>query len=439
MDYKINKYTQFIVDGNNTILFNLQDDGFIILNSELAEVVNKNKDSIDMLEKMHPALFAELQKKGIIIPKETDEVKDLVEKWKKADNDPTHFSMIVNPTLGCNLRCWYCYEEHDKKPVMKAEVLESICRLIDKKLADPVLKNLNVSFGGEPLVGLKQVVLPLLEYAGKACKKRGVLLSSSFTTNGVLLTDEVLDALENVGLTSPATFQISLDGNKDYHNRSRVGVNLAPTYDIIVGNMINAAKRGHSIFARLNYTAGNAGTFMDVLDDFQKLPAETKKYIQFNFQQIWQDIANDIHERIDNMKEAYRGEGFSVESDHICHRHSCYADKENSIVINYDGNLFKCTARDFHAENREGQLNTDGEIVWNERYYNRMNAKYSNKACLECKILPICNGGCSQGKIESKEKDSCYEGISEEEKEVKILNRLKELITLQNLKNSHKA
>ncbi len=429
---RLNKFTQFIEDGDCTILFNLQTETVLILKSDLARIVNEHKDSVDDLEALHPELYREMQQKSFLVPVGTDEVQTLVEGWQAADRDPRSFSMIVNPTLGCNLRCWYCYEEHDRMPLMKPDVLASICRLLERKAADPALRRLNVSFfGGEPLLGFQDVVMPLLTLAGRLSRERNLALTSNFTTNGVLLTDEKLDALEAVGLTDPATFQISLDGNKDYHDRSRVGVNQAPTYDIIVRHMVRAARRGHPVFARLNYTAGNAATFLDVLDDFRDQPQEVKNRIQFNFQQIWQDQANDIRERIDELKTHFRAAGFQVDSDRVSNRHYCYADHENHVVVNYDGNLFKCTARDFRPVNREGQLTEDGDLVWNERYAARMAVKYTNKACLACKILPLCNGGCTQNKLESAVRDACYKGMDEAAKDEQILRRLKEVLTLQ--------
>lgn len=194
-----------------------------------------------------------MRQKSFLVPAEVDEVEALVAGWQAADRNPGSFSMIVNPTFGCNLRCWYCYEEHGKMPLMKPFVLASIYRLLERKTTDPALRRLNVSFfGGEPLLGFKDVVAPLLAFAARLSREKGLVLTSNFTTNGVLLTDEVLDTLEKVGLTEPATFQISLDGNKDYHDRSRVE---APTYDIIVRHMRNAARRRFPVFARLSYTA----------------------------------------------------------------------------------------------------------------------------------------------------------------------------------------
>lgn len=427
--YKLNKFTNFVIDGDNTILFNLQTETFIVLNQDLSKIVDSCKDDIGSLKDKHLELFQQMQEKEFIIPSARDEVASMIEEWEKQDNDSSYFGMIINPTLGCNLRCWYCYEEHENKTIMCAKIVNAIFRLIEKKVALPQIRNLDVSFfGGEPLLGFESVVLPILSFAATKCKERKLRLNSNFTTNGVLLTDTVLTKLEKIGLTSPATFQISLDGNRNYHNHSRVGVNHEPTYDVIIKNIIEAASRQHTVFVRLNYTAGNAQTFVDVLDDFCGLPIEIRKFVIFNFQQIWQDQTNDIHERIENLKEVFRKEHFVVDSDRVNHRHSCYADKENNIVINSDGNIFKCTARDFVPKNREGYLSEEGEIIWNASFEKRMAIKYSNSTCLKCKVLPICGGGCSQSKLEVMQHDSCYRKMNERDKDELIIRCLKDRI-----------
>lgn len=427
--YKLNKFTNFIIDGDNTILFNLQTETFIVLNYELSRIVNSYKDDIGALKNKHLELFQQMLKQEFIIPSERDEVASMIAEWKRQDNDPSYFGMIINPTLDCNLRCWYCYEEHKKKSIMHTKVINAIHRLIEKKVFLPQMRNLNISFfGGEPLLCFEDIVLPILSFAANKCKERKLNLNSNFTTNGVLLTNTMLTKLEQIELTSPATFQISLDGNRNYHNHSRIGANHEPTYDIIIKNIIDAASRQHTVSVRLNYTAGNAQTFVDILDDFGKLPSGIKKFIIFNFQQIWQDQTNDIHERIEKLKELFRNEHFIVESDRINHRHNCYADKENNIVINSDGNIFKCTARDFIPKNREGYLSEEGNIIWNTNFEKRMAVKYSNPTCLKCKVLPICNGGCSQSKLEEVQYGCCYRRMNEYEKDQLIIRCLKDKI-----------
>ncbi len=94
-------------------------------------------------------------------------------------------------------------------------------------------------------------------------------------------------------------------------------------------------------------------------------------------------------------------------------------------MINSDGNVFKCTARDFVPENSEGRLMPDGTLTLNERYRRRQALKYANPDCRACSILPICNGGCSQAKMERTEHEGCYYHLSETDKKRRVVERLK--------------
>lgn len=97
------------------ILYNVNSDGIMILSQELVDLIRKYREKIDDLEIVHKALFDEMVRQGMVVAADCDEVDNVVEKWKQEDNDPTQFTMIVLPTLDCNLRCWYCFEEHKKR------------------------------------------------------------------------------------------------------------------------------------------------------------------------------------------------------------------------------------------------------------------------------------------------------------------------------------
>ena len=43
----------------------------------------------------------------------------------------------------------------------------------------------------------------------------------------------------------------------------------------------------------------------------------------------------------------------------------CYGDKPNSIVVNFNGDLYKCTAVDFfNTPPRDGYISSDGSLHW---------------------------------------------------------------------------
>ncbi len=79
---------------------------------------------------------------------------------------------------------------------------------------------------------------------------------------------------------------------------------------------------------------------------------------------------------------------------------SCYADFYHNYVINYDGNIFRCTARDFSRHSAIGRMSQEGVI---EPFGNQIRTVRDNltEECLGCLLLPICNI-CFQNRRESR-------------------------------------
>ncbi|WP_289861928.1 hypothetical protein [uncultured Duncaniella sp.] len=40
------------------------------------------------------------------------EIGECMSEINKHFNSKQHLNITINPTLDCNLRCWYCYEKH---------------------------------------------------------------------------------------------------------------------------------------------------------------------------------------------------------------------------------------------------------------------------------------------------------------------------------------
>lgn len=152
--------------------------------------------------------------------------------------------------------------------------------------------------------------------------------------------------------------------------------------------------------------------------------------LSVKFEHVWQDGGNQEQVRpyMRQVRDAFKEAGFRVGTDDIHYRHVCYADTPQHLVINYNGDIFKCTARDFVSAQREGVLHDDGSVKLNDVYERRMRLRYVNPACLACKILPICNGGCSQSKIEAAKQTECYRGMSETDKDAYIKARVEEIM-----------
>ncbi len=85
----------------------------------------------------------------------------------------------------------------------------------------------------------------------------------------------------------------------------------------------------------------------------------------------------------------------------------CYADNLSEVIINYDGNVFKCTARDFSSTEPDGILLENGAINWDVSELTRRLYTQLTDICLDCKRLPSCPSLCSQKIIEGNGDVKC--------------------------------
>lgn len=425
------KYIYWDNRSEGVVAYNGFVDELLILNEVIYNLIKEHENDIESLQTIHPALFEALKEKSYIVDNSINETEALINHWDKIENDPRQYSIIVLPTLKCNMACYYCYEKHDGQTVMTASTLQSVQNLVKTKVSSPELKIFNLDFfGGEPLVCYKNVCRPLIEYASNLCRDKEKQLTIHFTTNGYLLTPAVISFLKSQKF--PVSMQITLDGNKESHNRVRKTITGKPSYDRIITNIKNALKNGIAINCRINFTYENANTVPDIMDSFNDLDAKAIKNLNFNLQQVWQD--HDIH-RLEKTEtklwDLFHSKGLPMSNPAVLSSRHCYADYENNVVIGYDGKIYKCTARDFNTSSSEGELNADGTITFNNRYHQRISLKRGNSCCKVCKIFPICHANCSQFAMEHLpliDDSKCLFGYSEQDKTKKITDRINAMI-----------
>lgn len=414
MSIKISKYTFLLPQEDDcTVLYNCRTEAIAVVENQKANFLSKHIDNFEEIQTRYPAFYEFLIQKQFAVPKDMDEEEEIVKCWKVQDSNPSTFGIFINPTLDCNLNCWYCFEKHIKGSFISDDVALAISKLIERKVTHEGVKQLSVCFfGGEPLISFKQFVVPLLEKADRLCKEYGCLLYAGFVTNATLITNEMLDWLQSLHTARPIVFQITLDGNEQTHNQTKVFPNKKGSYRLILENIKKVMAHEMHITLRFNMTNENIESYYDVLDDMSTLSSSDKNLITVDMQRVWQDVGNvakcDFEKTQIEIRDAFVQEGFNVNELKHIDNSRCYADRENHISINYDGRLFKCTARDFTASNSEGILSSDGTMVWNEKYAKRMQHRYGNELCRKCRIFPLCHGGCSQHKLDTLHiKDKC--------------------------------
>lgn len=395
---KQSKYNCILQDNTGMVIYNAATDQLVALTPQLANIFNEGKAAPEKIKAQHAELYDHLLQKGIFVRDDADETETYIRKREEYERSSGEYTITINPTLACNMSCWYCYESHKNMPAMSADVKQSVLLLIDKLLADNKLKKLNLSFfGGEPLLYFDKVVVDIINHAKMQCKAFDAKLSIHFTTNAYLLTDNVLKHLEGLDVS----FQITIDGGKQVHDSVRKTKGGEPTYARIVEHIHQTLSHGFPVGVRFNYTAKSIPSFIDVVKDFSHLQQEQKQLVNFTFQRVWQDNEGDadqVGQQVEHIERAFEQAGLFVNNAKSYIVPYCYADGVNTAVVNYNGDLFKCTARDFAPKSKEGTLAADGTLRWNERLRKRMSIRHGSDTCLQCRIYPICHGGCSQMK-----------------------------------------
>lgn len=412
---KQSKYNCILQDNTGMVIYNAATDQLVALTPQLANIFNEGKAAPEKIKAQHAELYDHLLQKGIFVCDDADETEAYIRKREEYERSSGEYTITINPTLACNMSCWYCYESHKNMPAMSADVKQSVLLLIDKLLADNKLKKLNLSFfGGEPLLYFDKVVVDIINHAKMQCKAFDAKLSIHFTTNAYLLTDNVLKQLEGLDVS----FQITIDGGKQVHDSVRKTKGGEPTYARIVEHIHQTLSHGFPVGVRFNYTAKSIPSFIDVVKDFSHLPQEQKQLVNFTFQRVWQDNEGDasqVEQQVEHIERAFEQAGLFVNNAKSYIVPYCYADGVNTAVVNYNGDLFKCTARDFAPKSKEGTLAADGTLRWNERLRKRMSIRHGSDTCLQCRIYPICHGGCSQMKLEAPDGiSSCPKGYDDD-------------------------
>ena len=391
------KYSQFnsiIPFEDKFALYNSYSQKVIFLEETLRDILNAAKqEGIINLKDVHPTFYDYLVEESFVIPEFTDEVGLIREMVEKVDNNTTSFMLTINPSMNCNFKCWYCYETHVKGSKLDEEMIENINKFVTATASKKDMQSFSLSFfGGEPLLYFTKDVIPIILNYKNQCIKNNIPTTISFTTNGYLINDDFISFFKNNSLT--CALQITLDGYKEKHDLVRFVSANKGSYEVIIKNIKLLINNGFFVRLRINYTDKNISDTYKIGEEFLDIPEEIRSnLLMIDYHRVWQnDKVDEVYITLNENIEQLQSNGINVSSkyspDNV--RDSCYADKRNSAVINYNGDIFKCTARDFTNVKRAGFLNSEGELIWENDYLEkRMQVKFNNKPCLTCPIMPL--------------------------------------------------
>jgi uncharacterized protein len=294
------------------------------------------------------------------------------------------------PTEKCNFRCKYCYEQFHNG-LMSRETIDGINRLLEAR--SPSLRILEIGwFGGEPLLALNEVC-EISSHASKLSSAYSYEHHGSMSTNGSLLDVAAIEKLVEVGVR---TFQISLDGTSDHHNRTRTDALGRGTYDKILGNLkqIHQTSLPFSIVLRLHVTSQN----------YQALPLLASQLVN--------SFGNDSRfkvyfKEIEDLGGPGSSAGKRLKTDQDIHwletllpihmvanqtqsnPQVCYAAAGNSFVIRSTGDICKCTVALDNPLNVVGKISRDGTIATDSHKYGRWVSTLFDPINSRCPLISL--------------------------------------------------
>ncbi len=392
----------------------ISDDIFLYFSSMSNSFLLINKDTHTLFEKCNnenltslpPKIFKALKENMFIVSKDCNEIDMAMKRRKVFENNQDVYNIIINPTLDCNLSCWYCYENHIKDSKISHEIINAIKQNIKYEYSTNPFNVLKISFfGGEPFLYFK-AIQNILNFADEFCKDHNLELIADFTTNATLLTKDIIIYLKQFR----SHFQITLDGNEEHHNKIKVdNTNPQNTYRRSIESLRLIYKYipNHYIAVRINFDNQTLRGIDSILNDIDFLDRRSSYII---LKKVWQLKVKDMD------KEALIGAIQKVFERNFLPDYYvmpkgcvCFAERRRQALINYDGGVFKCTTiSSFDTHNSLGQLNTTtGKITWDGNKIHDWFVDMQPDYCKECKWFPICLGCCNRQLMAHKGEHIC--------------------------------
>lgn len=402
---KPSRYNVLVDDGKQLLLFNTRTVALARIAADKKNRVqqwlaNPNEKSEDAsAEKLRQALL----QGQFLIDAQLDEEATLKIQHRLSRFGSSALELVIASTLCCNFRCSYCYVDLNAHS-MSHDTIARVQKFFERKYtpASPV----SIVFtGGDPSLSM-DAVEALSSHFARHCRQHNSAYGVVLITNGYLLDEAMLDALARAEIHE---VQISLDGDREAHNRTRSLVGGRSTYESILDNIerasqsihchlrINVDRRNHDSIPRLlddlaeRHLDGKVSVYFAQLDDVNENSAAHAPYVLSARDYAVLEPALVRH-------AATRGFERSNEPLRRAVSQFCGANARNAFVIDPDGNLLKCYQDLGSAQNKAiGKIGADGEeeIDAPQRLMQWLNwDPFEVEACRNCRVLPLCMGGC---------------------------------------------
>ena len=341
-----------------------------------------------------------LERLGMVVQGRDQERENILSFFENFNANNRCLNIIAVLNLDCNFACTYCFEEGIKGNLyMSKQTARGMLDFIKGRWSDNNEMLLIDFYGGEPLLSL-DLIQYVSHEARNFAETRGAAYYYTLVTNGSLFTRKTAEKLVSTGLKS---VKITLDGPPEIHNTSRPFRSGAGTFDTIISNIKdtcdlvkigiggNFNKDNYKRFALLLDYLEAEGITPDRIAHVKFDPIAAQKKNEYNPVEFTQGCASInetwLIEAETFLREEILKRGYKTSKPAPM---MCMVEISNSLVINYDGTIYKCPA---FIGNEKYSVGNIYEGVCNYQQTLKL-GNFNNSECEECVYLPLCFGGC---------------------------------------------
>lgn len=391
-------YNIVVKEKKDKLVFNARNCALVKVNDIFIELLqNPNKRPTPEYDELAKQMY----NVGFLVDDCVDELKVLEYEHIIAKFDRQKLTLTILPTFDCNFKCFYCFEEKKEEKLSHKEI--NAIKNFTLNHIDNV-KTLSVCwFGGEPLLNLEPI-WELSKFFIDISEQKNVEYKAIMISNGSLITEEIAVKLKK---SNVKTIQITVDGEPNTHNKRRCFIDGSGTYDRVLNSIRILTKIGIKVICRINIDKTN-------VDGVKKLIPLLAKEKLTNFEVSFGHVlplgtndkwANkicysmkDFCSIVDVYVEMLHSYDLKIPNEYPFYpkpiKNFCGACQINSYVIHPNGDLYKCyDSLDYKVGNIFSGEATNDIYKTNYNHWISYNP-FNDEECRNCKVLPICMGGC---------------------------------------------
>jgi uncharacterized protein len=415
--------------GDDIFLMNTFTDAQLIVSRDVADLLDR-VHAAEALSDEERETVEQLTEQGFVVRDRAAERDDLKAFFREVREGTDTLKITVLTTLQCNFACDYCIqgdhgEYNQTAAKMSMEMAARVSGWVEERMAEIAPRRLVLTFfGGEPLLNMP-VLYYMAERLHASCAVRGVEIVLNIITNGLLLTREMVERLNPLGLNG---IKITLDGEREAHNRSRPLRGGQGTFDRIIANTRAVADLTR-IAVGGNFEVDTADAYPALLD-FLAAQDFAPRLSKVTFKPVIRqkatpakgiipltvigdegkplngacmtaagmgvsracDSCNVADDQMSYLREETKKRGFAT-ADGV-HMGPCEIHKGHAHTIGPDGSLFACPGFAGDAPQSTGHIDGRTEDLRTQALRN-FEKLASWEMCHDCAFIPVCAGGCT--------------------------------------------